>query len=152
MKNPFIFTMLACALFSCAEDEPEVIVYQDNRLLELAEKVQTRLADAGHDLELNMNLVMTTPDSLDYYGGRADVSKNSILINESTYYNRDLTPLKLEALMLHEIGHFTYDLRHVDEKYDEDGRLQIMKQATYFWVNERNIDRVYSRFVDDIEQ
>lgn len=144
LKNQPAILILIIFFSSCEEK----VSFQDERLVPYAENVQNQLAKRGVYINLNCNMIIKPNLKNGTVAGTS--RRNSIYINEEVF--NETTPLKMEALMTHELGHNRLNLSHSREPHWRDslGRPIIMKTGTWANVNKDNISLMYDAFAETI--
>lgn len=136
--------ILLFALTSCEHFEPTV---QDPDLLIYAQRIQSELADRGLYFEIDFDLLKVENLREDHNAFGLSYPNDRIEIDAETYTlitTKFQTDVRLEALMLHEIGHQAFNLNHYE---GDDKPFYIMKTSTWQTVNTDNVDEMYDNFV-----
>jgi hypothetical protein len=147
MRNLILILILCLTLFSCEKDYSK-----DERLIHFIDQIEYELS--ARDVYFNQKFSISLSDDLVNRKGAFGISrKNEILIDTETFYDiYELYPERIEALILHEIGHNRFGLDHSEAQYntDEKGRIIIMKTGSWQSVSLENKKHMYDQFVDSL--
>jgi predicted Zn-dependent protease len=142
MRN--LILILCLIFFSCKKDYSK-----DEQLVFFVDQIEHELN--ARDVYFNQKFSISLSDDLVNRKGAFGISrKNEILIDTETFYDiYELYPERIEALVLHEIGHNRFGLDHTTKR-DYNQRPVIMNPSTWQFINSDNKKHMYDQFVESL--